>query len=83
MSLNVVLALGLLLSTSSQLRPDGAKIGPGEACLAVWLVLMLVREAGRLGPPLTRGLTRMLTYWIIFAVALPWHHDGVCDRRHP
>ena len=70
MFLNVVLALGLLLSTSSQLRPDGAKIGPGEACLALWLVLMLAREGRRLGPPLTPGLTRMLTYWTVFAVAL-------------
>jgi hypothetical protein len=68
--MNVLLALGLLLSTSSQLRPTGVKFGLGEACLVLWVVLMLDREARRLGPPLSPGLTRMLTYWVIFAIAL-------------
>src|SRR5258705_7605992 len=67
--LDVLLALGLLLSTASQLRPDGAPVGPGEICLAVWVLLMLCREVGRLGPALTPPLSRLLIFWLVFAVA--------------
>jgi hypothetical protein len=67
---DIMLTLGLVLSTSSQLRPAGAKIGPGEACLVMWLVLMLAREVGRLGPPLTPVLSRLLTFWIVFALSM-------------
>jgi len=67
--LDVLLALGLLLSTASQLRPNGAPVGPGEICLAVWVFLMLFREAGRLGPALTPPLSRLLIFWLVFAVA--------------
>jgi hypothetical protein len=67
---NVVLVMGLLLSTASQLRPAGAKIGVGELCLAIWLLFMLAREIFRLGPPITPALSRLLTFWIVFSVAL-------------
>jgi hypothetical protein len=67
--LDVLLTLGLLLSTASQLRPDGAPVGPGEICLAVWVFLMLFREAARLGPTLTPPLSRLLIFWLVFAVA--------------
>jgi O-antigen ligase/polysaccharide polymerase Wzy-like membrane protein len=67
--LDVLLTLGLLLSTASQLRPDGAPVGPGEICLAVWVLLMLFREVGRLGPALTPPLSRLLIFWLAFAVA--------------
>jgi hypothetical protein len=67
---DMMLATGLLLSTASQLRPAGAKIGAGELCLVTWLFLMLAREAGRLGPAITPALSRLLTFWIVFAVAL-------------
>jgi hypothetical protein len=70
MLLDLVLALGLLLSTASQLRPADARVGPGEACLAIWLVLMLAREATRLGPPLTPVLSRLLIFWTVFTIAL-------------
>ena len=69
MVLDMLLTLGLLLSTASQLRPDGAPVGPGEICLAVWVLLMLFREVGRLGPTLTPSLSRLLTFWLVFAVA--------------
>ena len=69
MVLDVLLTLGLLLSTASQLRPDGAPVGPGEICLAVWVLLMLFREVGRLGPALTPPLARLLIFWLVFAVA--------------
>jgi O-Antigen ligase len=67
--LDVLLTLGLLLSTASQLRPDGAPVGPGEICLAVWVLLMLFREMARLGPALTPPLARLLIFWLTFAVA--------------
>jgi hypothetical protein len=58
------------LSPSSQLRPENSPFGPGEACLVVWLVLMLGREVFRLGPPLSSALSRLVTFWALFAVAL-------------
>jgi len=66
--LDVLLSVGLLLSTASQLRPEGAPIGPGEICLASWVFLMLSGEARRLGPPMTRPLSILLIFWLIFAV---------------
>lgn len=66
---DTLLALGLLLSTGSQLRLAGLAIGPGEICLVIWLVSMLGREARRLGPALTPALTRLLVFWTLFALA--------------
>lgn len=70
MILDALLALGLLLSTASQLRPAGAAIGPGEIFLVIWLVVMLFREVGRLGPPVTPALSQLLIFWLLFAFAL-------------
>jgi O-antigen ligase len=67
--LDVLLTVGLLLSTASQLRPAGADIGPGEMCLAAWVLLMLSREVYRLGPALSLPLSRLLIFWLVFAVA--------------
>jgi len=67
---DMLLALGLLLSVATQLRPARSPIGPGEVCLLIWLLLMLGREAARLGPPLTPALSRLLIFWALFAVAL-------------
>jgi hypothetical protein len=68
-ALDLLLAFGLLMSTASQLRPAGAKIGPGEACLVMWLLVMLSREVNRLGPPLTPALWRLIFFWTLFAFA--------------
>jgi hypothetical protein len=68
-ALDVLLAVGLLLSTASQLRSPGLPIGPGEVCLLIWVVLMLAREVTRLGPPLTPALSRLLAFWSLFVVA--------------
>lgn len=67
---DMLLALGLLLSVATQFRPAGSPIGPGEVCLLMWLLLMLGREAVRLGPPLTSALSRLLIFWALFVVAL-------------
>jgi hypothetical protein len=59
----------LLLTTASQLRVPGLPVGPGEICLSIWILLMLFRETGRFGPPLTQPLSRLLIFWSVFAVA--------------
>jgi len=69
-TLDILFALGLLLSPSSQLRIGGFPIGPGEICLSVWLVLMLCRTAMQHGPIATPALSRMLVFWLLFAIAL-------------
>jgi O-antigen ligase len=70
MASDILLALGLLLSTASQLRPSGAPVGPGELCLIAWVVLMLGKELYRRGPPLTPALSKLLVFWLVFAAAL-------------
>ncbi len=44
---DVLLALGLLLSTATQLRPGGSPIGPGEICILLWLGAVFARRIGR------------------------------------
>jgi hypothetical protein len=68
-AVDFLLAVGLTTSTASQLRPAGASIGPGELCLVMWLLVMLSREANRLGPPLTPALRRLIVFWTLFALA--------------
>ena len=68
-AVDFLLAVGLTISTASQLRPAGAAIGPGELCLVMWLLVMLSREANRLGPPLTPALWRLIVFWTLFALA--------------
>lgn len=68
--LDTLLAFGLVLTPSSQLRISGIPIGPGEICLLVWIVLMLGRTAVQRGPVATPALSRMLIFWLLFAVAL-------------
>jgi O-antigen ligase/polysaccharide polymerase Wzy-like membrane protein len=67
--LDALLALGLLLSTASQLRLGDSPVGPGEICLCVWVLLMLFREVGRLGPALTPPLSKLLIFWLVFTIA--------------
>ena len=43
---DALLALGLLLSTATQLRPEGLPLGPGEICILLWLGLTLARHTG-------------------------------------
>jgi len=69
MTLDLLLVLGILLSTASQLRPVGASIGPGEVCLAIWIVLTLGRETVQLGPRFTPALSRLVIFWLLFAMA--------------
>jgi hypothetical protein len=73
MILDSLLALGLLLSTATQLRIGDTPFGPGEICLALWLGLSLYpqggRQAGGPGPTSNAALSRVLTFWLILVVA--------------
>jgi hypothetical protein len=69
MKQDLLLVLGILLSTASQLRPAAAPIGPGEVCLVIWIALMLGRETIRLGPQFTPALSRLVIFWLLFVVA--------------
>ncbi len=69
MKRDLLLVFGLLLSTASQLRPLGAPIGPGELCLVIWIALMLGRETISRGPQFTPALSRLVLFWLLFAVA--------------
>jgi len=66
---DVLFALGLLLTPASQLRLAGFPVGPGEICLVVWIVLVLGREATRLGSSPTPALSRLLIFWSLFTIA--------------
>jgi hypothetical protein len=63
MKRDLLLVLGILLSTASQLRPAG------EICLVIWIGLMLGRETAQLGPQFTPALSRLVIFWLLFAVA--------------
>lgn len=67
---DALLALGLVLSLGSRLRPYGLPIGPGELCLVAWLFLMLGGGLEKRRPRLGWALSRMVTFWALFAVAL-------------
>jgi O-antigen ligase len=66
---DLLLALGVLLSTSTQLRFGATPFGPGEMCLAVWLGLVLCLQAGRPAPASNAALTRVVTFWLMLIVA--------------
>ncbi len=66
---DLLLSLGLLLTTASQLRLSFLPVGPGELCLVLWLGLILARELGRPEVRLNPALARLLTFWMLFVFA--------------
>jgi hypothetical protein len=71
MTLDLLLAVGILLPTASQLWPSAAPVGPGEACLVIWIALMIGRQMVELGIQFTftPALSRLVIFWLLFAVA--------------
>lgn len=67
---DIMLALGLVLTTASQLRLGDSPFGVGEACLVLWLALMayhcLMCRVTAIGP----ALRRLLSFWGLFAISL-------------
>ncbi len=64
---DVLLAVGLILTCSTQLRYSDMPIGPGEVLLVLWLTisggLVVLRAEGRVSRP---SLT-FLVFWLLFA----------------
>ncbi len=67
---NALLALGIVLTTASQLRPPSVPLGVGEVCLVLWLTLASLRlmASGRIYN--ARALLRIGAFWICFTFAL-------------
>ncbi|MBN9561515.1 MAG: O-antigen ligase domain-containing protein [Alphaproteobacteria bacterium] len=65
---DVLLAIGLLLTTATQFRLPGSPFGPGEVFLVGWIALMLIFDLGGY-TPLTSAFRRLLTFWALFALA--------------
>jgi O-Antigen ligase len=66
---DVFLALGLFLSTASQLRAAQSPVGPGEICLVIWIIMMLGQKVIWIDLPLSPAFSRILIFWSIFAVS--------------
>jgi O-antigen ligase len=83
---DLILALGLVLSPSSQFRLPNLPVGPGELCFILWLFLALFREIRRGRFPLTGALSRLLVFWTLFGLALSIGAIGAAvtgDRQDP
>jgi len=67
---SALLALGIVLSTATQLRFGGLPIGPGEILIVAWIMAgMIDLVAGRVSPDFS-AFYRLATFWILFALAL-------------
>jgi len=69
MTRDLLLVLGILLSTASQLRPDNAPVGPGEVCLLIWISLTLGHQMIQRTPRFTPAFSRLAIFWLLFAAA--------------
>jgi hypothetical protein len=67
---DALLALGVLLTTATQLRLASMPIGPGELCLLIWIIVTFARVLSRLSFPLTSALSRLMLFWAVFAFSL-------------
>ena len=68
--IEAILALGLVITTATQLRAGGLPLGPGEMLLLVWLCLAGLRQI--LSRPLivNPALWRVIMFWCVFVVSL-------------
>ena len=67
---NALLALGIVLTTASQLRLPAVPLGFGELCLVLWLGLASLRllTTGRISNP--DAVLRIVAFWACFAFAM-------------
>jgi hypothetical protein len=66
---DTIFALGLLLSTASQLRAGSSPIGAGELFLVVWSIMVLARQLIGGDQALRPALSVLLKFWGIFVCA--------------
>lgn len=67
---SALLALGLVLTTASQLRLPGVPLGFGEVCLVLWLGLALLHVLTSDSISNPGALLGLGTFWICFALSL-------------
>jgi hypothetical protein len=65
-----LLAVGLVLATTSQLRLPGLPLGIGEVCLALWLVYASLRILISGSAYNARALLGLGTFWVCFVLTL-------------
>ena len=70
MFLDTIFVLGLLFTEASQLRPDGLSLGPGELCLAIWVIWRLIGAIIGSDLEMTGAFLRLIIFWCIFGLAL-------------
>lgn len=68
--IDMLLALGLVISAATQLRFGGLPLGPGELVLLVWLCLAGLRQLVSRPLVLTPALGRVLAVWFVIVVSL-------------
>ncbi|MDH3742280.1 MAG: O-antigen ligase domain-containing protein, partial [Hyphomicrobiales bacterium] len=71
MIIDFLLALGMMLSPASQLRPAGSAVGPGEICIAIWLGLTLLRTIPKFNRlRVTPAVRSIGVFWLLLTAAL-------------
>ena len=66
------IAIGIALTTASQLRPGSIPVGIGEGMLVTWMLALLLKISitkRHLITPMTRGL---LLFWSVIFLCLAW-----------
>src|SRR5258708_1685566 len=69
MTRDLLLVLGILLSTASQLRPHHAPVGPGEVWLLIWLSRTLGHRMMQRSPGFPPAFWRLAFFWLLFGAA--------------
>jgi hypothetical protein len=64
---DAMLALGLLLSTATQMRLGGLPVGAGEVLLLVWSAWTLADKLTRSDSAVTPALLTISLFWVVFA----------------
>ena len=67
---NALLALGIVLTTASQLRLPAVPLGFGEVCLVLWLALASLRLVATGSVCNASAVLRIGAFWACFAFAL-------------
>ncbi|MDB5666380.1 MAG: O-antigen ligase protein [Cypionkella sp.] len=68
--IEIILALGLVITAATQLRAGGLPLGPGELVLLVWLCLAGLRQLLSRPLILNAALARVLSFWFVMVVCL-------------
>jgi len=67
---DALLALGVALSSATQLRIPGLPLGFGDLCIALWIIICLFDVLAGRAMPQVAALLRLIAFWLLFAFAL-------------